>query len=239
MHETALLIGGVVGVVLGLPMIAWVGIDAARRERNWLAWAGLTAFVGIFGLIAWLFARRSYPSHSVGFRHALAIAMVAPLLFGITVAVHASVTTFVIQVARVEGGAMAPALMDQDRLIVNKMAYQGRDPRVGEIVMLRYPLNPDKTFVKRVIGEPGDMVRIVDGRVFRNDVPLDEPYVLPEHRSSEDWGPEVVPDGYYFVMGDRRNGSSDSRHWLYVPKKYILGRIAYRWWPISNARGFP
>src|SRR4026208_2579941 len=79
--------------------------------------------------------------------------------------------TFVGQVARVEGTSMAPTLQDQDRLIVNKLAYRLADPKVGDIVMLYYPLKPEKAFVKRIIAEEGDQVRIVDGRVFRNDVP--------------------------------------------------------------------
>ena len=88
-------------------------------------------------------------------------------------AVYATlIVTFGFQVARVEGMSMAPTLQDQDRLIVNKLAYRIGDPKVGDIVMLYYPLKPEKSFVKRIIAEEGDQVRIVDGRVFRNDVPV-------------------------------------------------------------------
>jgi signal peptidase I len=154
-------------------------------------------------------------------------------------AVYATlIVTFGFQVARVEGQSMAPTLADQDRLIVNKLAYRLGEPQVGDIVMLYYPLNPDKSFVKRVIAEQGDQVRIVDGRVFRNDVPINDDYVPPEYRSHDDWGPEVVPEGYYFVMGDHRNNSSDSRHWKFVPKKYIIGKVQLRWWPLPHARMF-
>ena len=103
--------------------------------------------------------------------------------------------------------------------------------------MLYYPLNPDKSFVKRVIAEEGDTVRIVDGRVYVNDVPLHDDYVPTEYRSHDDWGPQVIPEGYYFVMGDHRNNSSDSRHWGMVPKKYIIGKVQVRWWPVPNAHG--
>jgi len=154
-------------------------------------------------------------------------------------AVYATlIVTFGFQVARVEGMSMAPTLQDQDRLIVNKLAYRLGDPQVGDIVMLYYPLKPDKSFVKRIIAEEGDQLRIVDGRVFRNDVPLDDSFVPPEYRSHDDWGPEVVPEGYYFVMGDHRNNSSDSRHWRYVPKKYIIGKVQLRWWPMGHAKVF-
>ena len=148
------------------------------------------------------------------------------------------IVTFGFQVARVEGLSMAPTLDDQDRLIVNKLAYRIGEPRRGDIVMLYYPLNPDKSFVKRVIAEEGDSVRIVDGRVYVNDVPLHDDYVPAEYRSHDDWGPQQIPDGYYFVMGDHRNNSSDSRHWGMVPKKYIIGKVQIRWWPVPTARVF-
>ena len=154
-------------------------------------------------------------------------------------AVYATlIVTFGFQVARVEGMSMAPTLQDQDRLIVNKLAYRLGDPKVGDIVMLYYPLKPEKSFVKRIIAEEGDQVRIVDGKVFRNDVQLDDSFVLNEYRSHDDWGPQVVPEGYYFVMGDHRNNSSDSRHWGFVPKKYIIGKVQLRWWPLTNAKIF-
>ena len=157
----------------------------------------------------------------------------------LSAAVYATlIVTFVAQVARVEGQSMAPTLADQDRLIVNKLAYRFGDPRRSDIVMLYYPINPEKSFVKRVIAEENDIVRIVDGRVYVNDVPLRDDYVPPEFRDHDDFGPEVVPEGYYFVLGDHRNNSSDSRHWGMVPKKYIIGRVQVRWWPVPSARVF-
>jgi signal peptidase I len=154
-------------------------------------------------------------------------------------AVYATlIVTFGFQVARVEGHSMAPTLSDQDRLIVNKLTYRIGEPHIGDIVMLYYPNDPNKSFVKRVIAEEGDQVRIVDGKVYRNDILLDDSFVPADFRSHDDWGPQVIPEGYYFVMGDHRNNSSDSRHWGFVPKKYIIGKVQLRWWPLGHARMF-
>jgi signal peptidase I len=157
----------------------------------------------------------------------------------LSAAVYATlIVTFCVQVARVDGLSMAPTLDDQDRLIVNKLVYQFGDPQPGDIVMLYYPVDPDKMFVKRVIAQEGDTVRIVDGRVYVNELPLADDYVPSEFRSHDDLGPTVVQPGYYFVMGDHRNNSLDSRHWGPVPKKYIVGKVNVRWWPIQDARLF-
>jgi signal peptidase I len=157
----------------------------------------------------------------------------------VSAAVYATlIVTFVSQVARVEGRSMAPTLEDRDRLVVNKLTYRLGEPRIGDVVMLDYPNDPAKAFVKRLIAEPGDLVRIVDGKVYRNDRLLDDSFVSPDFRSHEDWGPQVIPEGYYFVLGDHRNNSSDSRIWGCVPKKYIIGKVQLRWWPPFHARMF-
>jgi signal peptidase I len=157
----------------------------------------------------------------------------------VSAAVYATlIVTFGFQIARVDGLSMAPTLEDHDRLVVNKLVYELSEPRPGDIVMLYYPLNPEKMFVKRVIAKEGDVVRIVDGHVYVNDVPLRDDYVPQEFRSHDDYGPQVVQQGYYFVMGDHRNNSSDSRHWGLVPKKYIVGKVKLRWWPLQDAKIF-
>jgi signal peptidase I len=179
------------------------------------------------------------PGEAVGPWKRVGLELVSGVQTLVSAAVYATlIVTFVVQVARVDGLSMAPTLEDHDRLIVNKLVYELGDPRPGDIVMLYYPLNPDKMFVKRVIAKEGDTVRIVDGRVYVNDIPLHDDYVPPEFRSHDDWGPQVIQQGYYFVMGDHRNNSSDSRHWGPVPKKYIVGKVKVRWWPLQDARIF-
>ena len=108
--------------------------------------------------------------------------------------------------------------------------------------MLYYPEDPDKSFVKRVVAEAGDTIRSVNGRVYRNDVPLADDFIPDEYRSrTTRGGPTSCRAGYYFVMGDHRNNSSDSRTWGYVPKKYIIGKVqiplvADRTTPASSER---
>ena len=157
----------------------------------------------------------------------------------LSAAVYATIiVTFGFQVARVEGQSMVPTLEDQDRLIVNKLAYRLGSPRVGDVVMLYYVEDPDKSFVKRIVAEEADTIRSVDGRVYRNEVLLNDDFIPEEYRSHDTWGPYVVKRGYYFVMGDHRNNSSDSRAWGEVPKKYIIGKVQLRWWPLDHARIF-
>jgi signal peptidase I len=136
--------------------------------------------------------------------------------FGVTSALLIGSIGF--QASRVDGFSMAPTLEDRDRLLVNKAAYAFSDPQPGDIVTFYYPPDPVRIFVKRVIAKEGDTVRIVDGLVSVNDQPLRDDYVAAEFRSHDDWGPQVIQQGYYFVMGDHRNNSSDSREWGFVPK---------------------
>ena len=158
----------------------------------------------------------------------------------VSAAVYATlIVTFGFQVARVEGQSMVPTLEDQDRLIVNKLAYRIHDPEVGDVVMLLYPEDPEKSFVKRIVAGPTDSIRSIDGRVYRNDLPIPDDFIPEEYRMANDtWNTVVVPPGYYYVMGDHRNNSSDSRSWGMVPKKYILGKVQLRWWPLGHARWF-
>ena len=154
-------------------------------------------------------------------------------------AVYATlIVTFGFQVARVEGRSMEPTLHDQDRLVVNKLAYQIHDPQVGDVVMVLHPNNPDQTLVKRIVAAPGDTIGFQAGVVVRNGVAEAEAFVPAEFRQPDQRAAVLVPEGYYFVLGDHRSNSTDSRSFGPVPKKYILGRVQVRWWPIPAARAF-
>jgi len=154
-------------------------------------------------------------------------------------AVYATlIVTFGFQVARVEGRSMEPTLGNQDRLVVNKLAYRLSDPEMGDLVMLIHPLDPDQTLVKRIVAGPGDRISIRWGRVSRNGVPVDEAFVPDASRSYEDRRTETVPPGHYYVVGDNQANSSDSRRFGFVPRKYILGKIHLRWWPLDRVEVF-
>ena len=148
------------------------------------------------------------------------------------------IVTFGLQVARVDGRSMEPTLADEDRLVMNKLAYHIGEPQPGVVVMLRYPADPDKSFVKLLIAVEGDTVHIVNGEVRVNGQIVPAPYVAGEHQSHDDWGPDVIPAGYCFVLGDNRNNSSDSRTFGFVPNKYIIAKVQLRWWPPSAATLF-
>jgi signal peptidase I len=180
----------------------------------------MTFAVGVLivtALVGWLVNRLRFPE----LRAFLIGAFVALILVEIGTTFHH---------ARIEGNSMTPLFRDGDHVLISTLAYRFREPKREDVVALYFPLNPAKSFIERVIAEEGDTVRIVDGRVYVNDIPKADEYVLADFRSHERWGPQVVQEGYYFVMGDHRNGSSDSRHWGFVPKKYIWGRVAATIW---------
>ena len=155
---------------------------------------------------------------------------------------------------RVELSSMEATLFPKDRLVVNKLVYAHMDsesvdrlvpfvdiwdeqkelfpfhePRRGEVIVFRYPLDPTRDFVKRVVGLPGETVEIHRGTVKIDGVALEEPYLVGRDFSS--LGPTLVPQESYFVIGDNRNGSSDSRHWGPVPLENIVGKVLVRYWP--------
>ena len=226
-----LLVLGLIVYAVNVLGLAWLMLDARRRDRRWMVWGLFTVFLGLVVLLPWFVIRRRYPV--VRDVPTSTLRGVAALAFALVVIVNLAGTAireFVFQVARVDGSAMSPTLHDQDRLLVNKLVYLSHEPQIGEVVMMRYPSDPTRSFIKRIIAGGGDTVRIENGQVYRNDQPLVEPFVAPDNASRDDWGPEVVPQDHYFMLGDRRNNSSDSRHWGFVPRDHILGRAGWVWY---------
>lgn len=150
------------------------------------------------------------------------------------------IVMFVVQPVRVEGQSMMPRLHDQDRIFVNKFLYSlrewmgDREPiKRGDIVVLLFPLDPSKSYIKRVVGLPGEEINVENGKLYINGTLVEEPYLDPEYLSVDTVGTKRVPEHHYYVMGDNRRNSSDSRMWDFVPEKYIYGKAIFRYYPFS------
>lgn len=150
------------------------------------------------------------------------------------VVLAAFIMTFIARSFSVEGRSMEPTLHNGERLLVDEISYRFTNPARGEIVVLRFPADPRMRFIKRVIGVPGDNIVVQGGRVVLNGRPLEEGYIAEP--VAGDFGPYVVPPGTYFVLGDNRNHSEDSRFPAvgYVPKRLIVGRAIVRFWPVTR-----
>ncbi len=144
------------------------------------------------------------------------------------------IVIFIIQPVKVEGTSMQPRLVDQERIFVNRFIYRFEDIHRGDIVVFWYPRDTSKSFIKRVVGTPGDVVEIRNGVVYVNGVEDQEPYLKQEFRDHESYRRTVVPPDQYFVLGDHRNSSNDSRNWGFVPKSLIYGKAIFRYWPMSR-----
>jgi signal peptidase I len=154
----------------------------------------------------------------------------------VSVLIAVVVILFLYQPVRVEGTSMMPALVDQERIFINKFAYRFgiSDIQRGDTVVFWFPGDPSKSFIKRVIGIPGDRVQVTDGQVSVNERPLDEPYVPEAYRDHVSTPPRVVPPGEYYVLGDHRSSSNDSRMWGTVARHYIYGKAAFVYWPLDR-----
>jgi len=153
----------------------------------------------------------------------------------VTVLTVVFVLVFIVQPVRVEGTSMLPRLHDGERIFVNKFIYRFESIERGDIVVFWYPNDPSKSFIKRVIGLPGETISIRNGVVYANGQPLDEPYLDASfHTRRENLSPVYVRDHHYFVLGDNRDSSNDSRQWGLVPEKYIYGKAIFRYWPLSH-----
>jgi signal peptidase I len=144
------------------------------------------------------------------------------------------IIVFLYQPVKVEGTSMAPLLSDQERIFINKFVYRFEAIERGDVVVFWYPLDRSKSFIKRVVGLPGEMVEIRQGMVYVNDVAVVEPYVPRQYEDLSDFGPLQVPQGSYFVMGDHRISSNDSRVFGPVPSRFIYGRAVFAYWPVDH-----
>jgi signal peptidase I len=142
---------------------------------------------------------------------------------------------FLYQPVKVEGTSMQPELLDQERIFVNKFVYHFEEIHRGDIVVFWYPKDPSKSFIKRVLGVPGDVVSIRDGQVYINGQLVEERYVPRGYQDADSYPPVRVREGHYYVLGDHRNASNDSRSWGLVPRKYIYGKAVFRYWPVEKA----
>jgi signal peptidase I len=166
------------------------------------------------------------------------------------------IRTFVVQAFKIPTGSMEKNLLIGDHLLVNKFVFAPTLSRLertilpidqiarGDIVVFKYPEEPDRDFIKRVIGLPGETIELKRKKVYVDGVPLDEPYVQylspPEESSSDDvdvrvqYGPVTVPSDHYFMMGDNRDNSQDSRYWGFLPRSYVKGKALFVYWSFDD-----
>jgi signal peptidase I len=152
----------------------------------------------------------------------------------VSLAISAFIIIFLYQPVKVEGTSMMPGLEDQERIFVNKFVYRWEPIQRGDIVVFRYPRDTSKSYIKRVIGVAGDRVRIEKGQVYVNGAALDEDYV-PSDYADERTYPEIkVPPNNFFVLGDHRSMSNDSRDFGTVNERYIYGKAVFGYWPMDK-----
>ncbi|MEW6182582.1 MAG: signal peptidase I [Bacillota bacterium] len=144
------------------------------------------------------------------------------------------IRTFMFQPFYIPSGSMIPTLYKGDRIIVSKLSYRFHPPQRGDVVVFHYPLDPKKTYVKRLIGLGGESVTLLGGKLFVNGKMISEPY-LPPNVTFSDYGPVNIPKGSYFMLGDNRMNSEDSRVWGLLDQKYIIGKAQALYWPPGRA----
>jgi len=163
-----------------------------------------------------------------------AVAWLRDLTVSVVIAIV--VIIFIYQPVRVEGTSMMPGLVDQERIFVNKFMYRFGmgDIHRGDLVVFWYPMDQTKSYIKRIIGLPGDTVSIDRGVVIINGMPIAESYVPEDYRDAFSMAPRVVEPAHYFVLGDHRNSSNDSRSWGSVPRECIYGKAVFVYWPFEK-----
>jgi signal peptidase I len=154
----------------------------------------------------------------------------------VSVVIAIIVILFLYQPVKVEGTSMTPALVNDERIFINKFVYRFgfSDIVRGDTIVFWAPEDSTKSYIKRVIGVPGDVVEIVDGTVILNGRRLEEPYIRDDYRDRMSMTRRVVEDGHYFVLGDHRNSSNDSRSWGTVPRDAIYGKAVFAYWPPTH-----
>ena len=151
-----------------------------------------------------------------------------------SVGVSFFIITFLYQPVKVEGTSMLPRLEDQDRLFINKFVYRFEKIERGDVVVFNYPRDPQKSYIKRVIALPGDRLTVDSGRVYVNGKQLSEPYVPDRYRDIRSIASITIPPREYFVMGDHRSISSDSRDFGPVERHFIYGKAEFVYWPTDQ-----
>ena len=152
----------------------------------------------------------------------------------VSLAISAFIIIFLYQPVKVEGTSMMPGLEDQERIFVNKFVYRWEPIQHGDIVVFRYPRDTSKSYIKRVVGVAGDRVRIETGQVYVNDQALDEDYVPSDYADARSYGEVTVPAHSYFVLGDHRTMSNDSRDFGPVNERFIYGKAVFGYWPMEK-----
>jgi signal peptidase I len=141
---------------------------------------------------------------------------------------------FLYQPVQVEGTSMMPRLANDERILINKFVYRFEPIQRGDIVVFWYPLDPSKSYIKRVVGLPGERVSVAEGRVYINGQPLRESYLPAEYFDRQSYPVTLVEANHYYVLGDHRESSNDSRLWGTVDRKYIYGKAVFVYWPFSQ-----
>ncbi|MDJ0693158.1 signal peptidase I [Mastigocoleus sp. MO_188.B34] len=170
------------------------------------------------------------------------------IVIGIALLLAFLIRTFIAEPRLIPTGSMLPTLHTGDRLIVEKISYRFHQPKIGDIIVFLPPerlqrqgFEKDQAFIKRIIGQPGKEIAIKDGTVFINNEPLEENYIAetperpyPDRENPQFCQQQLVPNNEFFVLGDNRNDSRDSRYWCFVPKENIIGRAVFRFWPFDR-----
>ncbi|MGA3087372.1 MAG: signal peptidase I [Terriglobales bacterium] len=166
--------------------------------------------------------------------HSLPVVAVWARDLFVSLVISAFIIIFLYQPVKVEGTSMMPGLEDQERIFVNKFVYRWEPIERGDIVVFRYPRDTSKSYIKRVIGIAGDRIRIESGQVYVNGGALDEDYVPSDYADERSYGEIVVPANSFFVLGDHRTMSNDSRDFGTVNERFIYGKAVFGYWPMEK-----